>query len=728
SSSAPAGSTAPRFDPSRPDAATLELLAKIPDPGPLEGALDQADRGALAHALSMLSDKQKANLRECPDINEHIKPLLLAATKPDDKEALYELCCRGRSFRALHTLHPASLAGTRRLAIWAAQALAHRSSITGRPPVDAAEADRLADLAHVLDQSALEASASALAASLEPTPERLSRATSTATMVLDVSAARRHLTALKAGDLSKLSPLTLPALENEIAWAEELGRLGAERVRKEDASRAAELAVRLGRYDLVPSILEGVSTEDDLRATAARIAAQIQGNYCLGMEWSREPLEVCARAWLQNVERQDHVAHLERALRGGKGRSPWALEAYLGITRILPLTYWFLAGGYNSTEDLLAGLRGHHEGIGRALAVEGIPPLHRDAVSLFSDVLLQGATTAVQASTSGWRIDEPTSRRFLARATEILERHPGELLAQQAALSVAMLFFRSMDTGPVIRKIPKNPLLAPTWARTAAFLGLLRGQSELREEGLRQLDDSPPWLAPEHVARNKLLALEVRAALEPSPDLLEAILATTSPEKADALDHLQRLTDKVGALFRLGRRGEAERLLEEQLPRIHPDPADSSTTDLLGVLQTMTAGMMATSPDPVEQRRGMDRLRDRLLVPEQGLSEAVRLYRAMLLKELLDQGRAHCISSEVTCRAAVKVLRERTAKERKEMEARVIPEQRRLMERGAVLAGSNMRMSFSYNPATGVRLALEYTPRLLLAISPGEMRSGKKGR
>jgi hypothetical protein len=728
SASAPAASAAPRFDPARPDATVLELLARTPDPGPLEGALDQANRDMLARALGMFSEEQKANLREAPDINEHVKPLLLAAMKPDDSQALYELCCQGHSFRALHVLHPAALPGTRRLTVWAARALARRSSMPGRPPVGVEEADRLVDLARVLDQPTLEAATTALAASLEPTPGRLARAISAAATDLDVPGARRHLAALKGGDTRQLSPLTLPSLEEQIGWAEELGKLGGERVRKEDASRGAELAARLGRYDLVPPILEGVSAEDDLRATAARITAQIQGSYCLGLEWSREPLEVCAQAWNQNIERQDHAERLERALRGGKGRSPWALEAYLGITQILPLTYSFLGGSHGSAEEFLGSLKGHNEGVARALAVEGIPPLHRDAVSLFSDVLFQGATTAVRTATAGWSVDEPTSRRFFARATSALERHPDALLAQQAALSVGMLLFRSLDTGPVLRKIPKNPLLAPTLARANAFLGLLRGQSDLREEGLKQLDASPPWLAPEHVARDRLLALEIRAALNPSPAALEALLASTAPEKADALDRLQRLADQVGALIRLGRRDEAEKLVEEQIQKIHPDTADSATGDLLGVLHTVTAGLMATSPNPAEQRRGMDRLRDRMLTPEQGIAEAVRLYRAMVLKELLDQGRTHCVTSEATCRAEVKALRERTAKERKEMEGKVMPEQRKLMERGMVLAGSNMRMSFSYSPGAGVRLSLEYTPRLLLAIPPGEVRPAKKGR
>jgi hypothetical protein len=728
SASAPASSAAPRFDPARPDAVVLELLARTPDPGPLEGALDPIGRDRLAQVLGLLSEEQKANLRQLPDLNEQVKPLLLAAMKPDDGEALYELCCRGHSFRALHTLHPAPLPGARRLTVWAARALARRSSMPGRPPVGAEEADRLVDLARVLDQPTLEAATTALAASLKPTSVRLARATSAAATALDVPAARRHLAALKAGDTRNLSPLTLPSLEDEIGWAEELEKLGVKQVRKEDASRAAELAARLGRYDLVPAILEGTSTEDNLQATAARISAQILGSYCLGLEWSREPLEVCAQAWHENIERQDHKERLERALRSSKGRSPWALEAYLGITQILPLTYSLLAGGYGSAEEFLGSLKDHNEGVTRALAAEGIPPLHRDAISLFSDVLFQGASTAIQASTSGWIVDDPTARRFLARATSVLERHPDALLAQQAALSVGMLLFRSLDTGPVLRKIPKNPLLAPTLARATAFLGLLRGQNDLRDEGLKQLDASPPWLAPEQAARDRLLALEIRAALDPSPAALEALLASTDPEKADALDRLQRLADQVGALIRLGRRSEAEKLVEEQIQKIHPDMADSATGDLLGVLHTMTAGLMATSPNPAEQRRGMDRLRDRVLDPERGISEAVRLYRAMALKELLDQGRTYCITSEATCRAGMKALRERTAKERKEMEAKVMLEQRRLMERGVVLAGSNLRMSFSYSPGAGVRLSLEYTPRLLLAIPPGEMRPAKKGR
>lgn len=742
---------APRFDPARPDAAVLELLAAVPAPGPLEGALNQASRDDLTRALGHLSDEEKATLRENPHFNADIKPLLLAAMKPDDTQALHELCCRGHAWKGLRILRqqegPAEdlAPGARRVIQWAARSFADRSARSGRPPVTAAEADRLLEVARILDHPPLEAAASALAAALEPTPTRLSAAAFAAAENLDVPAAKKHLAALKAGDTKALSPRTLPGLESEISQAEELLRLGTTQVSKENAPQAAELATRLGRDELVPKILERAGNiEGDLRAVAASVSAQIEGTSCMRLEWSREPLEVCAQLWDQNPERKAILERMDRALQGGKGHSPWALEAYLGITQILPMTYTFLGGQISSPAQFLELLGQYQKGIQKGLAAEGVSPLHRDALGLFADTLLQAATTAVNASTAGWKIDDATANRLSEQATAVLERHPRDTLAHQSALAVAMFLFRSRDTGPILRRIPDNPMLSPTRARATAFLGALRNQKDLLEDGLRSLDAPPSWLSPEYAARDHLLAAEIRAAMAPTPANLEALLTqlttppahpttppnqpSTPPTPPDPLDQLQRLIDQAGALARLGRRAEVEPLIAQRIQDIHADTRDSSTVDLLGTLQSLVAGLMATSLDPVEQRKGMGRLQDLVFAPETNLSEAVQLYRVLVLQELLGQGRTACVTTEAGCRASMKKLKEYAEKERKALEPKVMPEQQKLLERGALLAGSNVRMSFGYNPGAGLGLTLEYTPRLLQVPPPKEVRPAKKPR
>lgn len=737
---ASASAPLPHFDPARPDAVVLEMLARIPDPGPVESALNEASRRDLTKALEYIESTKKAgevDLRTRQDIAEELKPLLWVATHPDDPQAVQALYSKGNTWRALRILRPQGepsedlLAGTRRLVTWAARAHAKVASQAGRSPVSAAEADQWVNLARVLEMPSLEAAASALAVQLEPTAARLSTSVYAAARDLKIEAAKMYLEDLRRKDLTSFEPWTISMLERDITRAEELQQLGGEQANRENAPEAASLAAHLQRYDFVEQILQRnkLNVESDLRLAVASVSSQINGIYCLGLEQAHEPQEICAAAWSQNPDRAAFSERLEHALASGKGKSPWAIETYLGITQILPLVYFFVGGQVSSQEQFLAALTRYRDGILKSLTVEGVSALQRDTISLFTDTLYKSTTAALDSASSNWKVSEANTRDLIRRAEEILQRYPQEFLAQQAALAVTMLLFRDQDTTPLLKKIPDTPRLIPARSHAAAFLGLLREDTGLVEEGLRGLEAIPAWVSPSLRPRSRLLALEVRAARSSSQTEQDALLhevAAPFPETSDALDQLQRLIERVALLARQGHQEEIEQILDKTLKNIPINKADSSTLDLLGVLQTIAESQLATSHDPTAQRRGMARLKDHLLTPEQGLAEIVQLYRVQILKELLEQGRSPCISSEAGCRGEVQTLRTKTQQELKRLEKEVPAESQKLLKRGVILAGSNAKILFSYGPRVGLSFPVEYTPRLLQILSAEQLHTSKK--
>lgn len=739
SASASASTSAPRFDPSRKDAPLLELLAALPDPGPLDGGLNETSRQDLKRLLGTASEEQKREVLSMPDAHRTVNALVLLALRPDDVLAIEQLCCRGQAWKSLQHLRSQGgtgaddlVAGTRRLVTWAARAYARQASRPGRPPVTAAEADRLVEVSFALASPPLERAASALAVDLDPTPPRLSAAVRGAARMLDPVAARRYLEALQKLPTPYLSPWGLASLETDIANAEALLALGGPQAPADRAPQAAALATRLGRLDLLPALLDRAGPpEKDLRVALASAALKGEGAFCLGLEWTEEPQQICGIAWRQNPDRQDALALLDRAKKNGVTKDPWALEAHLGFTQILPMTHTFAGGNFSTPEEFIAVLGKHRDEIRGALEVEGVPGHQREAIPLFTETLYQAAAAAIRAQGAGWSIEEGVAKRMMDQASTLLEHHPGEAQARQAALAVAMFLFRNRDTGPLLRKIAEDPQLIPTRARVSAFVGLLRGHKDLVAEGLRALESSPGWLAPQHRARNQLLALELRAAQAPDPANLEALLAHVAapfPEKSEPLDQLQRLTEQVGVLARLGRRAEIEQVIERQLRTIEADPQDSSTTDLLAVLQTVAEAQMATSPDPVEQRKGMGRLREHVTSPEKGLAEVIQLYRVRVLHELLEQGRSYCVTSERACRGGLKELREQVKSEQKRLEGLVMPELRSWLDRGILLAGSNAKMHFGYSPRGGLSLVLDHTPRILQVPPTNALPVGARPR
>jgi hypothetical protein len=762
---------APSFDPTRADAALLGHLATLADPGPPLGGLSEACRSEVAAALATAPDADRAALARGDAVAAERHPILALAAGGRSQDALYFAGCGGGTSRELLSFRVSSallddLPGSvRRTALRAAAGYARGVLLASArgPLVSVAEADRLDEAGGTLRDARLRRLARERAAALEPTRARLARAALGAAWDLDAPAAGHFLEeARRAQPGAGAQPRAVEALMEAASLAANrsaaLARLGGRGARGEAALEAAQIAAQLGRFDLLSPLVSGWGGAPgaDLRAAVAGALGLLDGALCGGLEWSRESSELCPHAWLTSPDVREALALIERGYGSGKGRAPWALETYLGLHDVLPLSFGLLAnqaGGAREASELM----GRHLGPLRAgLRSDGAPAAPRaEALLLFIDVLDAAFSQSMGAEGAAMKLPPGGHAAIEGRAASLLQQHPGDPLVQRTALATAVALSSERDSTPLLSQIPADGELALTRAAVAAVVAQRYGRPDAARAA-RGILAAPPADAPAPAAfRARLLAAELlvmaqgnthgpgapggRGATPGATEATEATGATGATEALQALEHaarepppdalsplerLQRAIDQVGALSRRGKRAEAEALFAGVAQSLRGAPSGRAMRDVLALFEAEGLALLASAPDEASRRAAQARLLEKLDRPDPGLAAEVRLYRALWLEHLAAEQAAACKPREAACRAAAAAARSRASKEIEESQAQSLKANVPSTRAGIVSAGGSSHVALNFSVASGITAVIEVTPRLIVLPRPPASSSG----
>jgi hypothetical protein len=712
--SASASAAAPTIDPSRPDAALVRLLAQLPEPGPLASALNRAFSADLDAAPASPS----------------LSPLQEIAAGATGLEPLYALCCRGAASRSLRALRPAvaseeDLASTTRsLARWAGLSLAARMkdlALAGAP-LRIGDLERIDEIGLVLQEGRLRRTARETMVALDATPKNLLLAGFADSWSLDPDAARGLLARVRAQPSDPQLKASIEALEADIVLADGILKRGGAQAQGEQALDSVLPALRLGRSDLLPDLLahSGKAPSQDLRAGLAAAVQQLGGSVCLGLEWSREPLGLCAVAWKHNPDVRQALRLLEQGEASGQGRSPAAMESYLGLHDVLPLSYWLLAGDTSSPEKVRATLMKHLDAI-RSKAPESLAdPGRAAALVLFADSIRLVFESALDATSDTHEPAVPALRALLERARDLQKAHPDEPLVERATLAASLVASLRVDASSLLAP-PHDPSLAFFRAHVASVVGMRFEHPEMMRDGLALLTSPPPTTPPRDRWHAALLAGELRAASRPEPVTYQSLLSVANeapPEPATAEDRLQRLIDIIGALARLDQAQEAEQAFTEVSQQVDSLPRQGYAGDLVALLEATGEALLAAHPDQAARRRLERRLRERMANPvtDRPNPAEVRLYRAAILRSLMALD--PCAPADRVCKADREVGVRLVDLEEKTAGPLLSDPNRRLLGQGVISLGGSSNLSISFGLSAGIGIVLDVSPRLMLVPLP----------
>lgn len=698
------------IDASRTDAALLEHLVTLPAPRDIASVVSEGVRGDLEGALSALSkDERGALLRgEKPAIERH--PVLALMVGTSSTSAMRAACCQGSSSRELMRLRedrapiddlPASI---RSVAKEAALTLAKeqlRAAAHG-PPLSVSEAESLDQIARTLADARLSHLARAYLATQDASASRLALAASAAARDLDVQAARALLA--QAGRAKGEASVLLHDAERDLRLAEAFAQAQGEDAHGEQALTVIEAAVRLGRADLVPTLIARSSAgEGDLRIAVASVIVELGGEPCGGLERSNEPAQLCAIAWRASPTASSMQARLERAFALGKGHTPWAIETYLGLHDVLPMSLSVM-GSQGSADPLV---KARLSSLQTTLAE--LPSPRGESLSLFINAL--SLSVAPQQGLMDDHVE------LLRRATSLLERAPRDPLAQRAALAVAAVLAPEHDATPLLEKLPEqdNDLAN---ARDA-LLALLADRFERGEAAqaararLMQAGGSA-----------RLLAAELGALTGASPTALAELerLARLTEAGDDDVTQLQKTCDLLGALLRGGRRAEAEEVFVAMASRLGAAPQDALSRELLALFETEGYALLATSPHEPERRAAQRKLADKIERSGSSASPELKLYRALWLGQLAAEQASRCAPQATACQLDAEDDARLARRAEGESVRQLHPHAASLVRRGHLALGGSAQLSLSFSLEGGIEVQLGMRPRVLVAPLPGGSR------
>jgi hypothetical protein len=723
----PPGPPPPAFDPSRPDAKLLAALAALPPSGPPLEGLREASRGDLGAAIAALEAPERARLERGEAAALRRRPLVALALGRSTPESLYELACRGAASRELVALRdkapdkgrPAALdevvVSSREVARRAAAAFARSAyeRARGGGPIEADLAGRLGEAAFVLRSTALRRAAFEYAAARGPTPDRLLAASFAASADLDAPAAERLLEQIARADERVLERIDAARADADLAaaLATRAGDAGPR------ALEAAQYAAKLGRYDLVASLLarSGVDPATNLQAAVADVTARFEGSLCGTLELSHESADLCPAAWKAEPGARAAVERLRAAFAAGGGRDAWSVERYAGVVGVVPMMYGLAdaAGDRGAVQKRILDLSAS---LGEAFAApDGLPAERRAALGLVSDLLGE----LMRLPASGPRALEPAARAALVgRARSALASHGSSNEVRRAALTVAMAVALYEDPSPVLSALPAAADTLGARGTLGAWAGVLRKQPALVNAGLADLDRAASLGAGAANVRTALYAGEVRAARDLSRAALEAfearLLAAKPPRDARPVDRLRWAVDAVGVAARLGHRAAAEERYRAASEELASYPPDEGFRPLLTLFDALGTSLLASSPDRAARRRAAARLVT--LLDRGGDDAEVRAYRAAFLAKALRDDELPGCGDDACRRRASDDLR-RAQGELRALAAELQGPRLALVRQG-VVPGEASRLSLHFSLREGIVLETDFDPRFCVLPPP----------
>jgi hypothetical protein len=388
----------------------------------------------------------------------------------------------------------------------------------------------------------------------------------------------------------------------------------------------ARAALRLGLTEQASETLrlEQDRADDNLAYVTTRARAQAGDGPCPGLRRELANAPLCQTAW-REFRKSGVLAQLETAWQSGKGRDAAAVDTYLGLVHVTPLTYSLDAGGGDATpESFKATLLALEQ---RAVEANSVSP-HLHGVALMAKTLRLAFTASIESKDALAAIPVVARTQLITEAAALAKSQADDTFSQAAVLAVAGVLAQVENGTPVLTPLMghlKTGLQLPfaallLWNQLASHdvAGLKQAQNyygELAQDPKLLSYDRSRWL---------LLWAEAEQHLAPtdrSVGTLRALCDKLNKPDIPAELRLRAAINLAGLAAKQGQYNDAVELLKGvvQIPRssvqtrqeqelliaatgyhvvlqalASPDTSEARANDLSQLLRNVTAAAAAS--------------------------------------------------------------------------------------------------------------------------------------
>jgi hypothetical protein len=385
----------------------------------------------------------------------------------------------------------------------------------GRPRALAA-LSQVVVAARALEQRDLELLALLELVTREPTASRRLQLAALHLQRLEVSEAEEILATPELASHGEL-----PALQRQLDAARRLKAIPIRRPGDVDEAvqiARAQLTLGADRSALAALAPFADSWGHHLAYSTALTRAQAGSTGCPHVNPGLGNAVLCAAGWARLGHERD-PSQLDRAWQSGTGRDAQAAEEYLGIRRVVPMTYGLVGPvPFTTAQGLLEAVSGLEQDA--AMAVPLAP--HFKAISVLSRAL-RAALQAAQATPHGERprLAPEVRAELLSVASRVHSELGQTAWGQAAVLGVVAVVTQEEDASPLLRALA--PSIVDEHLATLSGLtlwhALASGDAAVLKQSEGLLARLVQYTDPSSFERSKWLLLwaEASAHLEPEP-------------------------------------------------------------------------------------------------------------------------------------------------------------------------------------------------------------------
>jgi len=714
--------------PATPRDRLLAVLHTVKPAGPVLGALDAQARADLEALVKQVSPAQRSQITQSGSLFAAERPLLFLALGGDSPDAYFALATRGRGADELvgmrrrngksnvdDLVHVAADVSRRAAAEWLRARIVEVGSRHGLTP---ALCDQIDAVAVTLDRLDLRRRAREMAEALDPGAGRALRAARAAAWQLDVPAARAALDRARSQGAGGDAAKGVAQLVEEAALAVKAKH---EKLDVDTSVKAARALLDLHHAEQVDALLAPHRAQAGSHlALASVLALAATGNgMCQGVPDGAGNALICATAWHQSKDIAKVVGLLDSAWKSGHGRDDAAIQTWLGMGYVLPWVYQTIRDSTSGAADAKQHFQSRLSATEHAVKEAAAASHTFDGLVLFVDASAAGLT-ASERHKAGERVHlQPAVQKELAgHALALGKRSPQERFTQAAVLAVAGMLSQEQDIGPLLVLLP-DPV-APGYRHVRAVLEAWNAAvhgSAAADKGRSLLAGLIPGSQPHSLDRAKtvLLMAELDVQLTHAPrayNVLSQVAAQLISGQVPPALRLQAGIDRAGALSRVGRTADAEKLLETLIGSGVPKGSgDAHSLALMAKAYLLVLRARAAKGD--ERRQYVDKL-SHVLDGSADTSSRIGLWCDMWQHELAYQMKAEQCGGLKVCLA-------RAAKQRRvpptEIEARVGPQAAAILRSGTLSMGT-LNIQFNFSREAGLAPQVQFEPRLLAAELP----------
>lgn len=714
--------------PATPRDRLLAVLHTVKPAGPVLGALDQRARADLDALVKQITPAQRSQIAHSESPFAAQRPLLYLALDGDSPDAYLALATQGRGADELagmrrrnggtdvsDLVQVAAELSRRAAAQWLRDRTVDVGSDKALTPELCDQIDAVATTLHRLD---IRRRARETAEKLDPSAARALQVARAAAWQLDVPAARAALDRARSrgADGEALRPVRHLVDEAVLVHKAKEAKLGLD-----ETVKAARALLDLGHPERVDALVGAHRAQAGSHLALASVLAlaTVGSGMCQGVPEGAGNALICATAWHDSKSIAKAVGLLDSAWKSGKGRDDASIETWLGMEYVLPWVYQTVRDSASSAADAKQRFKSRLAATQRAVREASAASHTFDGLVLFIDASAAGLA-ASERKKEGHRVHlEPAVQKGLEkRALDLGKQSPTERFTQAAVLAVAGMLSQEQDIGPLLDLLP-DPV-APQYRHVRAVLEAWNalahgGGSKGRTLLARQI----PETEPHSLARAKtvLLMAELDAALTRTPhayNVLSQIAGQLTRAQTPLALRLQAGVDRAGALARVGRTADAEKLLSKLVAAgIPKGSGDKHSLALLAKAYQLVLRARAAKGDT--RQKYVEQLSH--VVTGKDASSGVGLWCDLWQRELAYQTKKEQCGGLKVCLARAAKQR---AVPRAEIESRLGPVTSRILRAGTLTMGT-LDVQFNFGHDAGLQPKVHLKPRLLAVELPPKL-------